>query len=606
MGRNVALKQENNMYVFTGPGVSRGEPYIPDEVAKSIVDKNKLNKGDTISKHDILAFLKDNDLPAEMLTDVAMKIRNVFGVQPTFNESLISELSAVLEDRDPAVVVVESAEPTIKVLTESDINQIIEDVIQELFNNAEDYTDEVVATQLSMMPWEDIEELAWLNRILEDEEKNQFELCMESGSDKLVNAWITAVTRPHMTKFLDESISHELSEALGGQEVKLLNCLTENNAGTANLTKLRLRLSKPEPIQAEPEEPKTKVSNIKGITGTKTKPWFGTSPGGKAPKLDDDPALDDIQYNVFKKLSETEYTKAWAESPEGKVARLAKLKGKQVVGQVKPVVRGDRTLDRATADIASRRGAAARAAVAAAPPINVKFNKPVARPGDAKPVPIGIPAKPTMASKVGGALKRVWGHVKNTATVAKNAYTTHRDEHKARKEVAAQTAQKPEPTTPASNEPATPGATATPTAKTVIEPGAPSPRAGFQAEPSAAPTTPAKPAVGSVPAGKSEPAPKKRGILGRILGGAASIAKGAINTAAAVGKGALAGSQYALRGGQVGIGQVAGAAADLGKAALRAPGEEAGAYIQRRDKERKAAEDAKKKAAKDAKAKAGV
>jgi len=90
--------------------VSPGSNYIPDEVAKMIVKESGLRKSDTIPKKVIVGYLESMGLSAGLAPDVAMVLRNMYGVTPTFDEStlysrsnaLIEELTAVVNESYPA------------------------------------------------------------------------------------------------------------------------------------------------------------------------------------------------------------------------------------------------------------------------------------------------------------------------------------------------------------------------------------------------------------------------------------------------------------------------------------------------------------------------
>jgi len=90
--------------------VSPGAGYIPDEVAKMIVKESGLRKSDCIPKKVIVGYLESMGLSAGLAPDVAMVLRNVYGLTPTFDEStlygrssaLIEELVGIVSESYPA------------------------------------------------------------------------------------------------------------------------------------------------------------------------------------------------------------------------------------------------------------------------------------------------------------------------------------------------------------------------------------------------------------------------------------------------------------------------------------------------------------------------
>jgi hypothetical protein len=90
--------------------VSPGSNYIPDEVAKMIVKESGLRKSDTIPKKVIIEYLESMGLSAGLAPDVAIVLRNMYGVTPTFDEgtlysrsgALIEELTGVVNENYPA------------------------------------------------------------------------------------------------------------------------------------------------------------------------------------------------------------------------------------------------------------------------------------------------------------------------------------------------------------------------------------------------------------------------------------------------------------------------------------------------------------------------
>jgi len=108
-----------------GGQTSPGSGYVPDEVAKMIVKESGLRKSDTIPKRVIVGYLESMGLSPGLATDVAMVLRNMYGVTPTFDEStlysrsgaLIEELASVVNESYPAPFRVDEPE----VLFEADV-----------------------------------------------------------------------------------------------------------------------------------------------------------------------------------------------------------------------------------------------------------------------------------------------------------------------------------------------------------------------------------------------------------------------------------------------------------------------------------------------------
>lgn len=109
-GQAVFLGNPNVSQFSAGGQTSPGSGYVPDEVAKMIVKESGLRKSDTIPKRVIIGYLESMGLSPGLATDVAMVLRNMYGVTPTFDEStlysrsgsLIEELVGVVSESYPA------------------------------------------------------------------------------------------------------------------------------------------------------------------------------------------------------------------------------------------------------------------------------------------------------------------------------------------------------------------------------------------------------------------------------------------------------------------------------------------------------------------------
>lgn len=114
-----------NVSQFNPSGQSSpGQGYVPDEVAKMIVKESGLRKSDTIPKRVIVGYLESMGLSAGLATDVAMVLRNMYGITPTFDEgtlyarsgALIEELTSIVNESYPAPFRIDEPE----VLNETD------------------------------------------------------------------------------------------------------------------------------------------------------------------------------------------------------------------------------------------------------------------------------------------------------------------------------------------------------------------------------------------------------------------------------------------------------------------------------------------------------
>jgi len=182
-------------------------------MAKAIVKKMKLIKGDAISKRAICDFLEENGVSPLLATDVAMVLRNMYGLTPTFDEGkevdLIGELRKVLvEDYDTSPRA-DSPAPGVPV---RELARIYEDAVQKAFNESSDPIDELAIAKLSTMPVAEVEQIAMLGEWLSDTDLDQIDECLERGGRPLAEAWFESAARPHLHQFLSERVQHELSE----------------------------------------------------------------------------------------------------------------------------------------------------------------------------------------------------------------------------------------------------------------------------------------------------------------------------------------------------------------------------------------------------------
>lgn len=217
------------MQVFLGPGVSRGEDWLPDQIAKAIVNEKGLRKGQTVSKDEILDFMAKNNLGPMMVTDVAMVLRDVFGITPTFNEgktmsknSLINELTAVLEDREiePEVPAQVNAEPVV-------VRDPFEVAVEAAFFSADGELSESIVAGLAVAGPEAVFDIASLVSDLDEDALAEMDECYARGGAALLESWGKAVFRPHMIRFMESKTRESLSEALEAVGARTLAQLAE-------------------------------------------------------------------------------------------------------------------------------------------------------------------------------------------------------------------------------------------------------------------------------------------------------------------------------------------------------------------------------------------
>jgi hypothetical protein len=212
------------MQLYLGPGTSQGEPYIPDEMAIALAGEKKLKKGDTISKRDIVSYLEKRGVGALLAPDVAIVLRNMFGVTPTFDEDkkmdLIGELTRVLSEdyNNPRTCscmgacnckskLKKGSVPSMEQLTKQ-----YDGVVQSVFNEAHDEIDQLLIAKLATLPFATVEAIASLDTMLSESDFEQVEACLERGGQPLAEAWFDVASRPHTYRFLQERTQHELME----------------------------------------------------------------------------------------------------------------------------------------------------------------------------------------------------------------------------------------------------------------------------------------------------------------------------------------------------------------------------------------------------------
>jgi hypothetical protein len=142
------------MDLFLGQGTSQGQRYLPDEMAQALADEKKLKKGDCISKGEIIAFLAKQGVSNLLATDVAMVLRNVYGVTPTFDEAkkmnLIGELNRVLtEDYENPTQAYAPIKKAARELTMAEMAAICSEALQTAFNENKSQLDDLVVAHMA-------------------------------------------------------------------------------------------------------------------------------------------------------------------------------------------------------------------------------------------------------------------------------------------------------------------------------------------------------------------------------------------------------------------------------------------------------------------------
>lgn len=188
--------------------VSAGQKYLPDEVAKEMVDRFGLRKSSTLSKRAIVGYLSSLGLSGTMAPEVAMSLRNHYGVTPTFDEEksmyrrsgqLIEELMGVVDESYPAPFV--NVAP--RVLTEDEAFR--EAVLAELAETASE-EDRVILREFSEWSFSDACDLVELIDDFSDEGLDLLQDCCDAGGPELMVKVVEAVYRPHLARTMSEEV----------------------------------------------------------------------------------------------------------------------------------------------------------------------------------------------------------------------------------------------------------------------------------------------------------------------------------------------------------------------------------------------------------------
>ena len=208
MAGNTWMVPGPGMHVFLGgpAGVSPGQKYLPDELAREIVAKYDLRKGVTISKEAIQNHLESVGVSVGLTTDVAMVLRNVYGVTPMYyedNERLIGELGSVLSEGYPGPF----REDPPRILSEDECFRL---AIEDAFCETQTEEEEEMVAYLSTLDLEDVAAIAHLDEHLTEDQMEMLEAAYEHGGDVLGEACIDLIARPHMFAFTEEVVLEHL------------------------------------------------------------------------------------------------------------------------------------------------------------------------------------------------------------------------------------------------------------------------------------------------------------------------------------------------------------------------------------------------------------
>ena len=195
--------------VFLGPGTYMGDPYPADEAAKALVAKLGLQKGQTVSRDQIIEFISELGLSQMWATDVAMVLRDMFGVTPTYfeNTSLVSELHGILTEDDASDLVDD--------VTDTDLSTLINSGVDEAFAKAADAEEQAIIAALALESTEVLAAIASLPEYFTNEQLDEAVEVAMVGDSSLLESWVTLAVRPHMARFIDSNLLDKLAEVIG-------------------------------------------------------------------------------------------------------------------------------------------------------------------------------------------------------------------------------------------------------------------------------------------------------------------------------------------------------------------------------------------------------
>ena len=203
--------------------VSPGQAYVPDEVAKMIVKEAGLGKSDTISKRAIIGYLESMGLSRLLANDVALALRDSYGVTPTFDEGeelprsgrLLEELDVVVGESYPAPFMVMGP----RILTEQDAYQA---QLMEDYEGAVNEEDRRILLALSEVSYEDACEIAMFGEWAGPETLDLLWSLVEDGQEALAHEVLEGIVRPHLAHGLSEDAQALVEQVLTKQDKKQL------------------------------------------------------------------------------------------------------------------------------------------------------------------------------------------------------------------------------------------------------------------------------------------------------------------------------------------------------------------------------------------------
>jgi len=244
--------------------VSPGQPYLPDEVAKMLVKESGLRKMDTVPKRVIVRYLESMGLSAGLAVDVAKVLRDVYGIQPIFDEetllgrsgALIEELTKTMDENFPMPFIdMDSEEP--RELTEV---EIIGSFIQHEFLESGSENYDLVLAHLAMMSPGDFRNVVAFYEAVGPEMFDYLEGLVADGQADIAEHVLNGICFPAAIKFMPEHVQALFDEDAADDVIK---------AGTA---KMRAKMPKIPPIPkggpkpaaaAAPKKPGMAIPKIK-------------------------------------------------------------------------------------------------------------------------------------------------------------------------------------------------------------------------------------------------------------------------------------------------------------------------------------------------------
>jgi hypothetical protein len=224
-GQPVFMGNAGNVSQFDPSGqVSPGSSYIPDEVAKMLVKESGLRKNDTCPKRVIIGYLESMGLSAALAVDVAMVLRNVYGITPTFDEStlyarsgsLIEELTGVVSESYPMPFAIEVEDETEEL---NEVNLIGSFLQSELMESKDEEYDLVLAHMATLTPQEfcDVVDFhEWVGT----EVFNYIELIAVDGPNGAAESVVEGLCWPQRIQFMPEHIQDLFDEDAADDVIK--------------------------------------------------------------------------------------------------------------------------------------------------------------------------------------------------------------------------------------------------------------------------------------------------------------------------------------------------------------------------------------------------